>query len=232
MKYVAIFVLVVLLVRIDLLMVQADKLLGRFREAPPVDVEDVPPKTADVIPLSEDLSLRQTPKKTILSLINNFRSNPIKELRERVMAEVSRSKHVFGTKLDKDLETEVFRFRDYLYSYNNEVASFLVDLANSLEGENLELVKRFFSLWMDVNIEQFLKVYSYTRDSACTVATMFGDSVVEEEKTNILFDRERALAGYINKENADPRLKTLASTCQLVLNLHLAKVVPKADGIP
>ncbi|HXH32579.1 MAG TPA: hypothetical protein VNJ01_17405 [Bacteriovoracaceae bacterium] len=226
MKYVFFFVLVVLLVRVDFVLLQFDKMVDLFSGPRTADLVDANP-TEVLVPFSEDQSIKQNPKRIFLSLLNNFRSDPSREIKELALSQLRRNPGIFSEKLDKELETEVFRLRDLLHTYNPEVASLLVDLGQLLEGENLSMLKRFTSLWMDINMESFLKAYSKSNDSQCLIATTFGDSVAAEEKNNVLYDRERALAQYISKEKADPVLKAFATSCQLVLNLHLSKIVPQ-----
>ena len=227
MKYVIVFILVVLIVRIDFLLLQVDKLAAKFG-GPKTSTDEVKPGEA-VIPFSKDLSVKQNPKTIFLSLINNFRSNPIKEVKDLTLSQLQKNRTMFGPKLDPELETEIFRLRDLLHDSNPEAGSLLLELSHVLEGENLEMLKRFLSLWMDIKMEDFLKTYSKTKDTNCLIATTFGDSVVAEEKNNVLFDRERALADIISKDKTDPVVKVFATRCQLVLNLHLSKVVPKTD---
>ena len=88
------------------------------------------------------------------------------------------------------------------------------------------MVKKFFALWMDINMEQFLVAYSKTKDSNCIIATTFGDPIPENEKLNEYYEREDALKALLAKENINPVVEALAKNCLLVLGLEIAKIAP------
>jgi hypothetical protein len=133
---------------------------------------------------------------------------------------------MFNQKLDPQLENEIFRWRDLLNNNEPEAAKFMQDLMNILQGENLEMMKRFFSLWMDINMEHFLAAYSKTKDTNCSIATML-DNIPEEERLNEYVEREDALKAFVAKEKVDPIQKNLANNCLLVLQIEIAKFPPR-----
>lgn len=232
MKYVAIFAIIVFLFKIDFWLGLIDKASTNIESArtPVVEVnpEDIQ-TTGEIIPVAKDASLKQTPRQTFLALLEDFHSNPVAPIRERAIAIFKDHPTMFTTKLDPELESNIFRWRELLNNNEPEAVNFLVDLLNILQGENQLMVKRFFALWMEINMDHFIAAYSRTKDSNCTIATMFGDPIPEEEKLNEYYDREDALKSIVNKEKIEPAHKALATNCLLVLGIEIAKIAPQAD---
>jgi hypothetical protein len=226
MKYVVIMAIVVFIVRIDFWLGLIDKI--SFRSEPtPVEVLSSDLTTdRETISYAEDATLKRIPKQTFLSLLENFRVDPVRDVRERAMVVLKSHPTMLGTKLDADLESSVYRWRDLLINNDPEVVNFLLDLLSVMQGENLEMVRKFFSLWMEIDMENFIKAYSRTKDSNCMIATLFGDNLPEVEKTNEYYAREESLKVFIQKEKIDPIHKALAKNCLLVLGIQIAKIAP------
>lgn len=226
MKYLVILVLVVVLVRIDVFLrlfdKMGEKLTGRQPETQSTEV--TPPRAT--ISLTEDQTLKQSPRQIFLGLLENFRSDPLKSNREQALNYFKAHPTIFTQKLDTELEATIYRWRELMVNNEPEVGVFLNDLLNILQGENQLMVKRFFSIWMDINMENFLAAYSKTKDTNCTIATVFGDSIPEEEKLNEYRDREDALKTFVMKEGANPSYKALANNCLMVLNIEISKYNP------
>lgn len=226
MKYIVILVVVFAVMRIDFILGLFDKVAKKAEPAPvEVDVTDIGPRR-EPVPLKDDPNFKQTPKKTFLALLEDFHSNPVPEIRERANAFLKSHPTLLGPKLDPQLESAIFQWRDLLINNDQETVNFLLDLMNVLQGENLEMMKRFFSLWMDINMEHFIAAYSRTKDTNCSIATTFGDNLPEEEKRNEIYERETALKAYVEKENIPPHYKALATNCLLVLGIEIAKFPP------
>lgn len=226
MKYVVILLIVVVLVRIDVVLRLFDKASDKLSsKAPETQSTDITSER-EFVSMTQDQSLKQTPRQVFLALLEDFHSSPSKDIRERAMNQFKNYPTMFSQKLDADLETRVFHWRDLLNVNQPELVNFLLDLMNILQGENLEMVKRFFALWMEIDMNNFLTAYSSTRDTNCLIATTFGDPIPEEEKLNEYYDREKAIAAILTNEKLDPTLRTLATNCQLVLNLQISKMAP------
>lgn len=226
MKYLVIVILVIVLVRIDVLLGLFDKLGDKFtRNTPEIPATELTVPT-DTIPLGKDQSFKQTPRQVFLALLEDFHADPQKEIRLKAMSYFKDHPTMFNQTLDKDLEAAVFRWRDLLNLNEPELTNFLIDLLNILQGENQIMVKRFFSLWMDINMEHFLAAYSKTKDTNCLIVTTFGDNVPEEEKLNEYYDREDALKAFIAKEKNNPAELALANNCLLVLGIEIQKIAP------
>lgn len=226
MKYIVIIVVVFAVMRIDFILGLFDKMAKKAEPAPvEVDASDIGSKR-ETVPLKDDPNFKQTPKKTFFALLEDFHSSPVPEIRERANAFLKANPTLFGPKLDAQLESTIFQWRDLLINNDQETVNFMLDLMNVLQGENLEMMKRFFSLWMDINMEHFIAAYSRTKDSNCSIATTFGDNLPEEEKRNEIYEREAALKAYVAKENIPPHHKALATNCLLVLGIEIAKFPP------
>lgn len=226
MKYVVIAAIVILAVRVDYwlsLFDKANENLGPTQVE--VDTSGIS-NTREMVGMKQDLSLRQTPKDTFLALLEDFHSSPSSAIREKAIMIFKENPTMFNQKLDPILEANVFRWRDLLNNNDPEAVNFMLDLMNILQGENQLMMKRFFSLWMEINMEHFIAAYSRTRDSNCSIATLFGDTIPEEEKINELYSREDALKAFLTKEKIEPAQKALATNCLLVLGIEIAKAAP------
>lgn len=212
--------------RIDALLGLFDRLGEKFTSKTPEIPATELVAPAETIPLNKDQSFKQTPRQVFLALLEDFHADPRKEIRLRALDYFKNHPTIFTQKLDLDLEATVFRWRDLLNLNEPELTNFLSDLLNILQGENQIMVKRFFALWMDINMEHFLTAYSKTKDTNCSIATTFGDPIPEEERLNELYDREDAIKAFLAKENINPVEEALAKNCQLVLGLEISKLAP------
>lgn len=228
MKYVVIAIIALLMARADLFLGIVDRLLEKSEPAP-VEVDTTDIKTNELVPVAQDGTLKQTPRKTFLVLLEDFHVNPVQPIRERAMGIFKDHPTMFTQKLDPELEVNIFRWRDLLNNNEPEAVKFMNELMNVLQGENLEMMKRFYSLWLDINMENFVAAYSKTRDTNCTIAATFGDTIPEEEKLNEYIEREDALKAFVVKEKIDPVQKNLANNCLLVLQIAISKIAPKPD---
>ncbi len=226
MKYIVVLTIVVFLVRIDFFLGLIEKTAKRFTPAPPEVESSVLRPGQTLIPVSQDQNLKQTPREIFLSLLGSFRISPDKSVREMALEVFKNHPTMFSQKLDPELEAQVFRWRDLLHSNEPEVVQFLIDLMNILQGENQAMVKRFFALWMEIDMEKFLAAYSRTKDTNCMIITTFGDSIPEEEKLNEYYGREDALKAFLAKTGIDAVQKNLATNCLLVLSLEISKIAP------
>jgi hypothetical protein len=233
MKYIVILILVVLIARIDLFIGVFERATEKVRRltspvSQPVEVESAPV----IISMSEDQNLKQSPHRTLLMLLRDFKVNPDSSVRERIIDVLKTHNSVLGPSLDKDFESAVFGLRDLIYQREKELSLLLVDLMNHVKGDNLEMVKRFFSLMMDFNLESFLEAYSQTKDTNCMIAALHGDNLPKEEQMTEFAQRAEALNIYLTQNQA-PAFKALAQNCQLVLSVHMNKLKPSAaEGSP
>lgn len=228
MKYVVIVIIALLMARADLFLGLFDRIVEKSQPAPAeVDTSEV--KSNELVPVAQDQSLKQTPRQTFIALLEDFHANPIQPIHERAMAIFKDNPTMFNQKLDVELEAAIFRWRDLLNNNEPEAAKFMQNLMNILQGENLEMMKRFFSLWMDINMEHFIVAYSKTKDTNCSIATTL-DNIPEEEKLNEYVEREDALKVIVAKEKIEPVQKTLANNCLLVLQIEIAKFPPRPVG--
>lgn len=227
MKYVAIIAIVILVVRVDYWLTLFDKAGDKLTPSQvEVDTSNITTTERELVGMNQDLSLKQTPKETFLALLEDFSTSPSTDIREKAMSIFKANPTMFSQKLDPVLEANVFRWRDLLNNNDPEAINFILDLMTILQGENLFMMKRFFSLWMEINMEHFIAAYSRTKDTNCTIATLIGDTIPEEEKINEYYDREAALKEFLAKEKIEPQQKALAANCVLVLGIEIAKTVP------
>jgi hypothetical protein len=93
----------------------------------------------------------------------------------------------------------------------------------SLKGENLEMVKKFYSFAIDIDMGDFLSVYSKSSDINCMIITYLGDNLPVEEKYNELSARFVALNSFLSVERPEP-IKVYGQRCQMVLKLQVDKL--------
>lgn len=218
--------MIVVLVRIDFFLGLFEKYAQNTQSAPiEVDESDIR-SGRETIPFSQDPNFKQTPKRTFLALLEDFQTNPVQANRERAMSILKSNPAMFNLKLDKELEFHIFRWRDHLINNNQETVNFMLELMDALKGENLDMMRKFFSLWMDINMEHFIAAYSRTKDTNCSIATTFGDNIPEEEKRNEIYDRQDALKAIVANEKTLAHHKALATNCLLVLAIEIAKFPP------
>lgn len=222
MKYIVILIVVVILVRIDVVLQLFDKTSQKYQNSQLPDVKTTEVTPTELVPMGNDLSLKIAPKKIFLSMMEDFRSAPQVEIKDRAIETLRATPTMFNEKLDGELESTVFRWRGLIEQKNKVAQSFLLELIKSLKGENLEMVKRFLSYSIDVDLPDFLYFYSRTSDTNCMLITYLGDNLPEEEKYNELSERLAALNAYIASDKAE--LKEYAQRCQMVLKITVDKL--------
>jgi hypothetical protein len=231
MKYVVIVAIVILFVRIDFWLGLFDQANENFSsETEEVSSTETSP-ARETISMKDDSSFKTAPKTIFLSLLDFFRSSPSSETRQRALTILKENPTMFNQKLDKELESQIFRWRELLNNNNPEAVNFLLDLIGSLQGENQQMIYKFFSLWMEIDMEKFIAAYSRTKDTNCMIATVFGDNIPEEEKLNLYYDRETDLKLLLNKEKIDPAHRALANSCLLVLGVKISKMTSEAPEV-
>lgn len=226
MKYIVILVIVILFARIDYFLKIFEDTKNKVNSSP-VEVEfSESLSQKELTSVSEDKTLKKTSKDLFLALLEDFHTTPSSDNREKAIEILKNNPNLFSDKIDLDLEGHVFRWRDLINNNNPELVKFLVDLMNILRGENLEVIRRFFSIWMDVDMENFIKAYSNSKDINCTIAPLFGESIPENERINEYYDRQNALQNFISRSNINEAHKSLAEKCILQLSMAIDKLSP------
>jgi len=235
MKYLVIILVVVILAKIDVLLHGVDTIANKFqatRESRTPEVDPNMQPSDDLISIRDDRSFARTPRLEFFTLLEDFHLRPNREIRDRIVEILKKNPGLFNTKLDKKLEAEIFKLTDLIYNKNSDFAYFLVDLTEHLQGENLEMIKRFFTIMMDSNLELFLKVYSKTKDTNCMLAKLMGHRFPPEELLNEFIERQELLDNFLSQEKIDPTIHLLAKSCQLVVNMEVSKLNPENESPP
>lgn len=230
MKYILIFAAVVFLVRIDLIMNFFDKQANKFQNRPvEITPEDVGPATK-LVPVDTDLALKTSPRKSFISMLEDFNSSPDENIKLKAIELLRANPTMFDDKLNKDLESAVYRWRNHLLQRSKETQSFLLEMMKSLRGENLEMAKRVLSFTIDADMTDFLNMYSKSSDLNCLLIGYLGDPLPEIEKYNELSERQTVLDAVLTADKLAPEVKLYAQRCQIVLKLNLDKL--KAVVLP
>lgn len=222
MKYVWILLVVVIMVRIDVVMrffdKTSDKIQSAKNSAPVSHIEG-----AEIIPLENNLNSTSSPRVVFFSILRDFLVAPDAAFKEQAIEILKKNPALFTDKIDTELEAAIYKWRDLLNQKNKVTLDFLMELLKNLRGENLEMVKRFFSYAIDVDLEDFLTVYSKSTDTNCILMSYLGDALPIEEKFNELSERLTVLDAFL-KSDKSPSLKAYAQKCQLVLKLEVDKL--------
>ena len=221
MKYVLIFVAVIILIRIDIVIGLGEKLVMTLNSEQSQVTGDSYGEPPVIVRSEKNVTL--TPREQYLSFLDSFRVSPENGLREQAMALFKDHPQIFSGKLDPDLEARIYSWRDLIVQNASEVPLFLIDLSNILKGQNKEVVTRFFSVVLDINFDMFIGSYPRTKDTTCTPVTLIEAAVPAEEKFPELFERMGILEEYLARENLPPDRKLYANICLSVLKLYIDK---------
>lgn len=225
MKYVWIAVVVVLMTRIDFFLELFQSTSNKIARTTSreVKVNEVV-SDSQIIPLKNDQAIQVSPRLTFLTMLEDFRGDPSADLRNSAMDLLRAQPSMFTDKLDRELESGIYRWRDLLVQRQPEVHNFLQDLLNTLKGENAEMVRRFYSFGMDVNMADFLNAYARSKDSTCQVGILLADPLPEDERYNELAERLSALEEFLKNEKLDTAVKVMALRCETAIKLALEKM--------
>lgn len=232
MKYVVILIAVVLLARIDVILKLFDKTSAKY-EAPSDEVRSTEVlDSSEIVPVSN--SFKSTPRKNFFNMLNDFSNVPDANFKDKAIEVLRSQPTMFSEKLDTELEAAIYRWRDLLVQKNKVTQEFLMEMMKSLKGENLEMVRRFFSFAIDIDLADFLNVYSKSTDGNCLAMAYLGDNLPEEEKYNELSERLIMLDAFLLSDKAGP-VKPYAQRCQMILKLQIDKmklvVAPTEDAV-
>ena len=223
MKYVVIVLIVIILVRIDVILKLFDKTALKLQNSPTEVTSSDVDLPVQIIPLDKDLSLQISPKSSFFSMLNDFRSSQDESVQAAALQILRAAPNMFSDPLDSDLEASVYRLRDLLVQKNKRTHELLLEMMKYLNGENLLMVRRFYSFTIDIDLEEFLKEYSKSSDSNCIIMAYHGDNLPFEEKFNELADRLRELDAFLLTKKADA-VKAYGRRCQIVLGLQVDKM--------
>lgn len=226
MKYIVLILLVAFIARVDFIMDKIDSFRDG-RRASNVAVTKIEDLQSDrsTVAVENDLSLKQSPKERLLTIIESFKTNPEATLRESAIDVIKTEPTLLKGGKDTEFEGKLFELRDLFYNRNPELIRFLNELLEILKGENKGVVIKFYSMLMDINMEQFLTAYSSTKDTNCLMARIVAGDLTSNEKVTLFEDRENDLQRIIKKESTAPAIKTLANSCYLVLGLAKDKLL-------
>lgn len=223
MKYVLLFVVAIILVKIDMVIELGEKTFALVKREEKRPQEDFgAPSTV----VRSDTNVRMTPRQQYLNFLDSFKDAPILVYRERAMELFRKHPQMFAEKLDRDLEARIYSWRDLIVQNSAETPLFLLDLYNILKGENKQAVVRFFSVILDLNLEMFIANYPRTKDPACAPVTLIETAVPEEERVPELYERLGMFEEYLARENIPADRKLYATLCMNTLKIFIDKQAP------
>jgi hypothetical protein len=214
----------VILVRIDYLLVLIDRLQQRVDQSQSVEIAaDI--KKNQLIPIEQDQNLKNSPRRMVLALLDEFLVTPTPALRKMLLEKINQHSNMFGVMVDPALEGKLIGLRDRIQQRNTESIILLADLLRSLSGENQLMIRKYFSLVMDHDLNLFFAHYPFQLDIECQVAGMTADALPPEEIVNELTIRARSIFKYLSQEKPEAQLRSFAQACLQVIR---SKVVDRA----
>lgn len=227
-KYVLLIVLAVILIRIDIVIELVEKGVALVKSEEKTEPDDL---GQPAVIVRSDRNVNLTPREKYLAILSSFRVTPVLTFREQAMGLFRKHPQMFSDKLDKDLEAQIYAWRDLVVQNEAEVPLFLLDLNSILKGENLEIIRRFFSVILDLNVDMFINNYIRTKDGSCSVVTLLEAAVPPEERIPELYERQGILEDYIARENIPAEKRLYATTCLTALKLFLEKEAPPVQPV-
>jgi len=234
MKYVVILIAVIILVRIDLVLKFFDKTAVKYQNK---SIEIAPGEVVaggEIVPVASDLSFKTSPRKNFISMLNDFRTVQDISVKDKAIELLRLNPTIFPETLDLEFESSIYRWRDLLVQKNKMTHDFLIEMMSNLKGENLQMVMRFYSFAIDVDMGEFLNAYSKSNDSNCLIMDHLGDNLPEDEKYNELAERLAVLDAFLLTDKAAP-IKLYGQHCQMILKLKIDQLkvveVPSQDAV-
>lgn len=231
MKYVAIIAAVIFILRIDFILGLFDRAKEKVSSSTTKEETINLSPSENLISVTDDKALKLTNKMKTIGLLQEFHSNPTEVVRSNIIATLKTSRDLLGEKLDKDLEASLYVNRDLLPQKNPQFLALLIDLMKILKGDNHLVVKKFFSLYADLDLKSFFSLYPFQLDSNCQVMGLIGDNLDVEEKVNLLMERSEQLASLLQKNPPDKNVAEYGKICEIVLSLELKKYEPTAAPV-
>jgi hypothetical protein len=222
MKYVLMFVVAIILIRIDKVIEIGEKGYMMFQSEPAQQDKLAGLGDSPVIVRSET-NVKLSPRQEFLAFLDGFKVSPDASYREQAISLFRDHPQMFSEKGDKNLEARIYAWRDLIVQNSEELPLFLLDLMNIMKGENKITVTRFFSLVMDLNIDMFMSSYPRTKDPACAPVTLIEAAVPPEERLPELYERMGILEEFLAKEKLPADKKLYANLCLNTLKIHLEK---------
>jgi hypothetical protein len=182
----------------------------------------------NTVPLKNDMFIQSNPKEKFFSLLEDFHGDPSTEIREQAIKLLKENPHILNQPFDKDFEAYVYRWRDLLSVNQKEVSLIIFEMMKILKDENKELLKRFLSLGIEINLRNFISINHNGADANCSTIIAFGDPYTDEEKMNLLIERQSALNELLGLEGVELSQKKFVKVCLIQLQLHLNKMAPKS----
>jgi hypothetical protein len=131
---------------------------------------------------------------------------------------------LFNDKLNKDLEGALYKWRELFIQKNKSSYLFLLEMMKHMRGENALLLRKVFSMVIDLDMPEFLNYYSKSSDENCLIMTDLAYPLPDEERYNELNERLQALNVVMASEKFPAHLKPFADKCHLVLKLQVDKM--------
>jgi hypothetical protein len=227
MKYILLLILIVLITRIDFWLDLTGRTINKIFPSESVPVISESLTNNDTVPLKEDMFAQSNSKEIFFSLLENFHGDPSADIRVQAIKVLKENPHIIKYPFDKELEAHVYKWRDLLSMNHKEIPLFIFDMMKILRDENKELLKRFLSLGIEINLRDFISSNYLGPDVNCSTIIAFGDPYSEDEKINLLFQRQKALNEFLGMESIDLSQKKFAKSCLVQLQIQLNKMSSK-----
>ena len=227
MKYVWIFVAVIILVRIDMVLNFFEKTLKKVNSTQETELRPGEvPASSDLVPINSDLTLKVTPRNQVLTILGDFYVMPDRSSIDKALELLKQHPTIFNDKLDIDLEVKIYRWREHIQQKNKLCYDFVFALMKILKGENLQMLQRFSSLMIDYELPEFLNYSALSSDTICVTSTYLADSIPDEEKYNELVERADLFQTFLSSSTATAGQKVYAEKCLNLIRFQIDKMKP------
>ncbi|GEM_PF-6596960 len=233
MKYAIIIIVIILLVRWETIVKLVDKTEGLVTTDEIKPTEQAASSQIEIIPVTKDKSIEQSPLQKIVSLIEDFYRSPSDNTRDLIITEIRANPGLFGESGQEDYLSIMSKFPSHIEQKTPLVNSFLFELWPLMRGANLLIVKQLLAMNFEIDLVSFLDQLAKSgRDPSCFIAEITPDGLTKEVKEKFLLERKANIEKIINDEAGFPKIKTMGLNCFRIIEIELLKINAPAAELP
>ncbi len=227
MKYAIIIIAIILLVRWETIV----KLVGKTEDLVAPDntiyIEEPKETQTEIIPVTKDKTLEQSPDQKIVTLIEDFNRNPTAEIKNLIITDIKANPSYFGQEPHLGYISVMTKLISHIQQENLLVNNFLFEIWPFVKGSNLLVVKQLLALNFEENLNVLLDLLSKSgRDPSCSLAELIPETLSKEQSEQFLIERRNNLEKVTNDESKLPNVRTMAINCHRVVEIEILKINP------
>lgn len=170
--------------------------------------------------IEDDKVVQFTPRDRVLNLLEQFLNSPDSTMLDIVLGEFAKSRSVFTTTIDPQLQTVLNRAIPHIQQADPSVLYGMTQLLSFLIGDNKEHLRSVLSRGFDASPFELAKLMSERGDDKlCYISSLIPPEIDLDMKRNFL---ESRLSAVINaKTVGDPKANIYLDQCERTLRLAL-----------